>query len=56
MEDVAAAGDVGQGLLLAGQQARREVGDGGVRGEAALLQLQQPYPPGVGVAVLFLAE
>ena len=56
VEDVAAAGHVGQGLLLAGPQPRGEVGDGGVGAEAAVAQLQQAHAPGVGVAVLFQAE
>src|SRR5262249_61032523 len=33
-----------------------EVGDDGLRGEAALGQFQQPHPPGLGVAVLLLTQ
>ncbi len=53
MEDVSAAGDVGQGLALAGPQARAEVGDGRFRSETPFAQLQQANAPGVGVAAAF---
>ena len=56
VEDVAATGDLGQGQFLAGAEAGAEVGDDGVGGEAAVGQFQQPHAPGVGVAVLLLAE
>ena len=56
VEDIAATGDIGQGEFLAGAEAGAEVGDGGVGGEAAVGQFQEPHAPGVGVAVLLLAE
>ncbi len=56
MEDIAATGDLGQRQGLAGAEAGAEVGDDGVGGEAVLGQFQQPHRPGVGIAVLLLAQ
>ena len=56
MEDIATTGDCGQGQCLAGAEAGAEVGDGGVGGEAAVGQFQEPDAPGVGVAVLLLTQ
>src|SRR5207245_2929312 len=56
MEDIPAAGDPGEGLLMAGAEPRGEIGDGGLGGETAVGQLEQAHPPGVGVAMLFLVE
>ena len=56
VEDIAATGDLGHRQGLAGAEAGAEVGDDGVGGEAALGQFQQPHPPGVGIAVLLLAQ
>ena len=56
MEEIAAARNAGQGQLLARAKARAEVGDGGFGGEAARLQFEQANAPGVGVAMLLLAE
>ena len=56
MEDITAAGDPGQGLLMAGAEPRGEIGDGGLGGETPVDQLEEAHPPGVGVAMLFLAQ
>jgi hypothetical protein len=56
VEDIAAAGDRGQGQILAGAQAGAEIGDDGLGGEAAVGQLQEPHAPGLGVAMLLLAQ
>lgn len=37
-------------------QARGEIGDGGIRGETAILPFQQTDAPGIRVAVVFEAE
>src|SRR5207245_1377941 len=56
MEDITTAGAPGQGLLMAGAEPRAEIGDGGLGGETPFDQLEEAYPPGVGVAMLFLAQ
>lgn len=43
-------------LGLARQQLASELSNGGVGGEAAVVQLQQTHAPGVGLAVLLQAE
>ena len=55
VEDVAAAGDVGQGQRLPGLQAAAGVADDGLGREPAVLQLQQADAPGDAVALLFQA-
>src|SRR3954466_10435142 len=56
MKDITAAGDPGQGLLMPGAESRAEIGDGGLGSEAPVDQFEEAQPPGVGVAMLFLAE
>jgi hypothetical protein len=56
MKDITAAGDPGQGLLMPGAEPRGEIGDRGLGSEAPVNQFEEVYSPGVGVAILFLAE
>ena len=56
MKDITAAGDPGQGLLMSGAEPRGESGEGGLGIKTAVDQLEQARPPGVRVAVFFLAE
>src|SRR5262245_43587213 len=56
MEDVTPAGNLGQGQRLASTQTQARVGDGGIRSEALIGQLQQAYSPGFGVAVVLQTE
>ena len=56
MKDITAAGDPGQGLLMSGAEPRGESGEGGLGIKTAVDQLEQVPPPGVRVAVFFLAE
>ena len=49
-------GTSGRARSLTGAEAGAEVGDDGVGGEAAVGQFQEPHTPGVGVAVLLLAQ
>src|SRR5438552_3244034 len=46
----------GQRLLLAGPQPAGEIRECGLRMEPALPQFQQPYAPGVSVAMLLLGQ
>ena len=55
-KDITAAGDPGQGLLRPGAEPRGEIGEGGLGIKTAVDQLEQAHPPGVRVAVFFLAE
>jgi hypothetical protein len=56
MEDIAAARNARQGLLLAFAQALGKIGDGGPGMKASVGQLQRADAPGVAVAVFFLTE
>src|SRR3954467_13225409 len=56
VEDVAPAGDPGQGQGLTGTEAAAGVGDGGVGIEALVDQLEQAHTPGGGVAMVLRAE
>ena len=56
VEDVAPAGDLGQGQGLAGTQPAAGVGDGGLGIEALVDQLQQAHAPGLGVAMVLQAQ
>src|SRR5271166_1862347 len=52
VEDVAPAGNLGQGQCLAGAQTQARIGDGGIGSEALIDQLQQAHAPGFSVAVV----
>ena len=56
VEDIALAGDIRQGLGLAGAEAAAGVGDGGLGIEALIDQFEQADAPGVGVAMFLQAE
>ena len=56
MKDIAAAGDAGQGALLARANAGAEIGDRGRGSEAAVLAFEQTQGPGVAIALVFGAE
>src|SRR5271166_2215160 len=56
VEDVAPAGNLGQGQCLAGAQTRACIGDGGIGSEALIDQLQQAHAPGFSVAVVLQTE
>ena len=51
VEDVAAAGDVRPGLGLTAAEGTAGIGDGGLRPQPLVAQLQQTHAPGVGIAM-----
>ena len=53
MKDIAAARHAELGTLLAGANARAEIGDGGVGSEAAVLAFEQAEGPGIAVTLIF---
>jgi hypothetical protein len=56
MKDITAADDPGQGLLMPGAEPRGEISDGGLGSETPVDQFEEAHPPGIRVAVFFLAE
>src|SRR5580658_10731122 len=56
VKNIAAARGVWQGSCLSGTQAAARIGDDSIRGEAAILQFQEPHAPGIGIAMSFLAQ
>ena len=56
MKNITAARTPRQSLLVAGAEPQGEIGDGGIRSEAAVDQLQQPDAPGIGVTMLFQTQ
>jgi hypothetical protein len=56
MKDIATAWDLGQGLLRPGAEPRAEIGEGRLGGETAVDQLEQAHAPGLGVAMVLLAQ
>jgi hypothetical protein len=56
VEHIAPAGDFGQGQGLPGHQTGPPVADEGLGREAAVAQLHEADPPGLGIALLLQAQ
>ena len=56
MENITAAGDLRESLLVPGPEPLGKISDSGIRGEALVDQFHQPDAPGIGVAMLFLTQ
>jgi len=56
VENVAPAGNLGQGQRLASARTQAGIGDGGIGSEALIDQLQQANAPGFCIAMVFQTE